>query len=154
MHSETSAVLTTLEGLWAEIRQILQGVEADGLAYVPGTASNSLAVIARHVAGSQEWWIGETLGGQDVHRDRDAEFIAADLDLDGILGQLDESCNVVREVLQAVTADMLEETRTYQQQQVTVHWILCRVLSHVSLHVGHMHITRQLWDMQRDAGCS
>ena len=37
-------------------------------------ATNSLAVLAAHVAGAEHFWIGEIVGGRPPTRDRDAEF--------------------------------------------------------------------------------
>jgi TolB-like protein len=102
-----------------------------------------------HVAGSQRWWIGEILGGRNMHRDREAEFRADDLPAEALLDGLDKTMALTREVLASVTSEMLDETRNYKGQQVTVRYILARVLGHVALHVGHIQITRQLWDMQQ-----
>jgi uncharacterized damage-inducible protein DinB len=146
MHPEVAATNAILDEQWAEIREIAQAIGPDGLHYVPQQGMNSTSVIVRHVAGSQEWWIGELLGGQPVHRNRDGEFAAADVDLDGVLQQLDESIGTVRQVLDSLAADDLNQTRIYRDQIVTTHWILARVVSHVSVHVGHLQMTRQLWE--------
>jgi hypothetical protein len=38
--------------------------------------TNSLAVLAAHIAGAEHFWIAEVIGGRPPTRDRDAEFLA------------------------------------------------------------------------------
>jgi hypothetical protein len=31
-----------------------------------------------------------------------------------------------------------------------VGWALCHILKHTALHLGHLQITRQLWEQRQD----
>ena len=57
----------------------------------------------------------------------------------------DEAAALVNEVLETVTADMLDQMRSYLDKQVTVRWILMRLLTHTAQHLGQMQILRKLW---------
>jgi hypothetical protein len=149
MNAEAKAIVAVLDELWAEVRQIVQAIGPEGLGYVPLPGMNSTSVIVRHIAGSQKWWVGGLAAGRQADRDREAEFAAADVGMDDLLRQLDDSIGIVRQVLESLTSDNLDETRFYREQTVTVHWILVRVVNHVAVHVGHLQMTRQLWEQYR-----
>jgi hypothetical protein len=38
-------------------------------------ATNSATMLVADLAGSESYWIKEVIGGQPIHRNRDAEFI-------------------------------------------------------------------------------
>ena len=83
-----------------------------------------------------------------MHRVRDEEFRATEADPEVLVRRLDEAAALAKEVLETVTADMLDGTRLYRGQPVTVRWILMRVLAHSARHVGQMQIVRRLWELQ------
>lgn len=151
MLPEIAAVAAALNELWAEAEQMVRDVAPRMLTYKPGDGFNSISAIVTHVTGSQKWWIGEVLAGRDMHRDRDGEFRAEEADPAVLVLRLHEAATLVNAVLDTVTADMLDQTRLYRGQPVTVRWILMRVLAHTARHVGHMQITRKLWVLQQGA---
>lgn len=142
---ETAAVVAELNGLWTEVKQMVRDVPPQALVYKPGGGFNSMSVLVTHMTGSQKWWIGEILAGRKVHRDRDAEFSVEEADPAVLVRRLDEAATLVSEVLEPVTAEMLDKTRLYRDKPVTVRWILMRVLAHTAQHMGQMQIIRKLW---------
>ena len=85
MHPELQHYLQLLDDLRRQVRELIAGLPADALNWRPvvGTdehATNSLAVLAAHVAGAEHFWIAEVVGRRPTTRDRDAEFgtVAAD----------------------------------------------------------------------------
>lgn len=149
MTPEIATIVAMLDEMWAEIRQAVQEADSDVLTFRPDQGFNSIATILTHVAGSQKWWIGEVLAGRDMQRDREAEFRAVDGDPAVLIRRLDDTVALVRDILATVTPDMLDQTRLYRGEPVTVRWILARVLTHTALHVGHIQITRQLWELRQ-----
>ncbi len=145
MLPETAAVFAELTGVWTEVKRIVQEASPEALTYKPGSGFNSLSILVTHMTGSQKWWVGEILGGQKMHRDRDAEFSIEETDPAVLLRRLDEAAALVHEVLERMTVGMLDEVRTYRDKQVTVRWILMRVLAHTAQHLGQMQILRKLW---------
>ena len=149
MLSETAAIVAALNELWTEMEQVVRSVPPRALTYKPGEGFNSISALVTHVTGSQKWWIGEILAGRDMHRDRDAEFRVEDSDPRVLEHGLKEAAALVNEVLGTVTADMLDQTRLYRGQPVTVRSILIRVLAHTARHAGHIQIIRKLWVMEQ-----
>ena len=147
MVPETAAVLAELNELRIETKQMLREVAPAALTYKPGDGFNSITIIVTHLTGSQRWWIGEVLAGRDMHRVRDEEFRATEADPEVLVRRLDEAAALANEVLETVTADMLDGTRLYRGQPVTVRWILMRVLAHSARHVGQLQIVRRLWEL-------
>lgn len=147
MVPETAAVLAELNELRIETKQMLREVAPAALTYKPGDGFNSITIIVTHLTGSQRWWIGEVLAGRDMHRVRDEEFRATEADPEVLVRRLDEAAALANEVLETVAADMLDGTRLYRGQPVTVRWILMRVLAHSARHVGQLQIVRRLWEL-------
>ncbi len=148
MLPEVAAYVDELGELHAQAKKLIQ-LDASALDYVPGKGLNSMCAIVTHMAGSQKWWIGENLDRRDMHRDREAEFHAAGVAPAELAKRLDESLAFVIESVGKLTPEMLAETRIARGQPVSVRYILCHVLAHTSIHVGHLEITRQLWDASR-----
>jgi uncharacterized damage-inducible protein DinB len=145
MIPEVQGVFSELDGLWGEIEALVRRLPAQALVYKPGAGFNSISVLVTHLAGSQRWWIGEVVADRRMHRDRDAEFRAEETDQGVLVGTLRDAAGLVGEILGALTPEMLEQTRTYRGQSVTVRWILMRLVAHAARHAGHMQIVEKLW---------
>jgi hypothetical protein len=65
--------------------------------------------------------------------------------------RLDDSLDYVHRVLENLTLPDLETSRVSSRngREVTVAWALAHALKHTALHVGHIQITRQLWEQQK-----
>ncbi|HTU01472.1 MAG TPA: DinB family protein [Candidatus Sulfotelmatobacter sp.] len=148
MAADTAAVLAELNGLWREVEEMVQALPPHALTYRPGPGFNSISVLATHLAGSQSWWVGEIIAGRAMHRDRDAEFRTEEADHAALVARLRQAATLVREVVEALPADSLDETRPYRGQPMTLRAILMRLLAHAARHVGQMQILRKLWTLQ------
>src|SRR5690606_8899837 len=111
--------------------------------------TNSLAVTAHHMAGSERFWVGEAAGGRPAQRDREAEFRATASSAAELTALLAEALAVSTEALGALTPAQLAETITvrgaFGERTVTRRWAIVHALTHLAVHLGHMQITRQLW---------
>ena len=112
-----------------------------------GPEINSLAVLAAHSAGSERYWIGQVAGGEPLQRDRAAEFKTAGVDASTLIARLDAALAHSRSVVTRLTlADLEKNTGViHDDRSVTGAWALLHALEHVSVHLGHMQIMRQLW---------
>jgi len=115
-----------------------QGKEAEG-------GTNSLAVLAAHMAGAERFWIGEIVGGRPPRRDRDAEFQVRGLEADQLLNLLEQAAAETRDVLADLRIEDLDGTREARGRTVPVRWCILHVVDHTALHLGHMQLTYQLW---------
>jgi uncharacterized damage-inducible protein DinB len=137
-----------LQFLHAAIEQIINGLPQAALDWTPGPEMNSIHVLAVHVAGSERYWIGDVAGNDPSDRDRDAEFRSGGLDTHALIDLLDRTLAHSRAVLEGLELADLEEPRVSPRngRQVTIAWCLAHALEHTALHLGHMEITKQLWE--------
>ena len=137
-----------LQFLHAAIEQIINGLPQAALDWTPGPEMNSIHVLAVHVAGSERYWIGDVAGNDPSDRDRDAEFRSGGLDTHALIDLLDRTLAHSRAVLEGLELADLEELRVSPRngRQATIAWCLAHALEHTALHLGHMEITKQLWE--------
>lgn len=165
MLAEVQAYLEMIEEVRGQVVKLLAEVatgslEAEALNWRPlagdDHATNSLAILGAHVAGSEHFWIGETVGGREATRVRADEFRT---ELDGVeelLQQLAAVGEETREVLEGLDEAALGGTREVpagpgRVREVGVRWAILHVIEHSAMHLGHMQLTRQLWLAQRGA---
>lgn len=146
MLPETESYLEALRELRGNVLKTLEGVDAAGLDWTPTKQeTNSLIVLATHLAGSEHGWIFETLHQGDKTRDRASEFRAKG-DSVGPLRQ--DFARIERETLEILSPltepDLLTTRRTGNHGTVTLRWIILHVIRHYSEHIGQMYLTRQL----------
>ncbi len=149
MLPELAISFAELADLNAQAQKIVRGMDPRALDDSPGDGFNSPNAIVTHMAGSQRWWVDEILGQRDVHRDREAEFRAAGQDAEALARRLDDSLRFVKEVLETVTPEMLEQPRQARDRTVTVRYVLPHVVAHTAIHLGHLDLTRQLWESRK-----
>jgi len=150
MEKEIQGYLGKIGELWGHIQEMLDGLPPEALDWRPlegegDLATNSLAAIAAHVAGSGTYLIQEVVGRQPIHRDREGEFSTRGVDVPTLKARLDAARQAIEKVLSPFTAARLEEDRRYRDRTAKVRWILLHVLEHTASHLGHMQLTRQLW---------
>ena len=156
MLPEVEHYLYILEDLRGLIQKLIADLPAEALDWRPidGTddhATNSLAVLAAHVAGSERFWMNEVIAQQPATRDRDAEFATRGVSAAELQRRLDETGALTRQVLSALTEEDLASTRQARDRTVPVRWVILHVIEHAALHLGHMQLTYQLW-MSGQAG--
>ncbi len=150
MHPELAHYLHMINDLRQQVADIVRDLPATALNWRPlpqveDHATNSLAVLAAHIAGAEHFWVAEVIAGEPPTRDRPAEFALVVQGPDELLVRLAAVAEETNRLLTALPASTLEEQRQVQGRQVSVRWGLLHVIDHTALHLGHMQITYQLW---------
>jgi uncharacterized damage-inducible protein DinB len=143
-----------LDDLRGQIAGLIADLPAEALNWRPiegedDHVTNSLAVMAAHVAGAEHFWIHEVAGGQPPTRDRLAEFVTEVDGPESLLEKLEDTGRETAKVLMALTADDLDSTRMARDREVPMRWAILHAIDHSALHLGHMQITYQLWSSGR-----
>jgi uncharacterized damage-inducible protein DinB len=140
--------LDNLAELHTEIMKTVRTLPPEALDWVPVQGANSLCVLMVHVAGAEKFWLGDVVAGEPSGRDRPKEFQAKNLSIHDLETKLNESLGYAELVLEKLNMEDLGELRTSPRdgQQVTVAWALDHTLKHTAIHLGHIQLTRQLWD--------
>jgi uncharacterized damage-inducible protein DinB len=151
MLEEIEVVLDMLDQLHTEILEIVEDVGSQGMNWSPGSDFNSIYAIATHTAASQLWWIKENLAGEVIDRDRPAEFAARGVDLESLKAGFEDVQAISRGHLANITSEDMRSLREVSGRSMSVRWILLHVLDHTATHLGHMHITMQLYKKQEQS---
>lgn len=150
MLSEVGSYLERIEDLRGQVSEIIGDLPAEALNWRPfqdpgEPLTNSLAVLATHIAGAEHFWIAEVVGRRAPTRDRNAEFAARVSTAGDLLSLLERTGAETRQVLAALSAADLDGTREVRGRRIPVRWSVLHVIDHSALHLGHMQITYQLW---------
>ena len=150
MPPELASYLQMIEDLRGQVRDLIANLPAEALNWHPldvseEHATNSLAVLAAHIAGAEHFLIGEGVGNLPPSRDRDAEFATRAASAAELVDLLERVGEETRQVCSALSAPDLDGTREIRSRTVPVRWCILHVIDHTALHLGHMPLTYQLW---------
>ena len=149
MDPEVQSYLNSLDALRGEVRSAIQGLSAEALNWRPlPEGTNSIYVLVSHMTGSESFLIHQVIGGRDIGRNRDAEFVARGESPAELEALIDRAGQGTREVLQGLTsADLgvIKELGGGRPSQ-TARWCVVHIIEHLALHLGHLQLTKQLWE--------
>src|SRR2546427_8696538 len=112
MDAGVRALTAYLDETWNALLKAVEGADDRLLHWTPGPEFNSVAILLRHLAGSERWWIGEAIGGIPSGRVRDAEFHHDRPRRDDVLRSVEEARRLTRQVLGAMSMRDLEAEST------------------------------------------
>jgi len=106
--------------------------------------SNTALVLATHLIGSVEYWVLQQAGGQDVHRERSAEFRATGTAAE-LVTRYERWLTAMQQLFQTLPEDRLDQPAGVSYDEpITVRDALLHAVEHAALHQGHLELTRQL----------
>jgi len=103
-------------------------------------ASNSIAIIMKHVAGNMRsrWTDFLTTDGEKPDRDRDSEFVEAPLARAALMAVWEDGWNRVFAALSGLTDEDLGRTVTIRGEPHSVTQAINRQIAHYAYHVGQI----------------
>lgn len=107
----------------------------------PNDASNSIAVIIKHVSGNMisRWTNFLTEDGEKPYRQRDEEFGEdASLTREQLLGLWEKGCNTLLDTLRGLREDDLLSTIYIRQEPLSAIDAINRQLAHYPYHIGQI----------------
>ncbi len=139
-----------LEDLHKDLGKALQGLPQEALDWKPGPDTNSINVLITHLTGAERYWIGDVVMRDPSERDRAAEFRVAGLTLEALQKRITDLTEYARHSLETLALQDLEQERVSPRDgsKFNVGWSLLHVLDHTALHLGHIQLTRQLWEQR------
>ena len=146
-------VLERLEFLHAEIERAIAGLSVAALDWMPAPGANAIGALVVHLTGAERYWIGTVIGGEPSDRVRESEFLADGLAVFDLQQRLDDLDRLAPTVLGALSLDDLARPCRVPRdgRTVTVGWALAHAIEHTAVHVGHIQLTRQLWEQRQGA---
>ncbi len=142
MDAGVQGIADHLEEMWSSLLKAVEGVDERLLQWAPGPEFNSTAILLRHLAGSERWWIGEAIGGVPSHRVRDAEFAHDTPRRADVFKAVEDARALTRRVLSGLTMqDLGAETAPTvtvgrPPRRPTKLWALLHYLEHLGYHRG------------------
>jgi len=141
-----------LERVRADLMSLLDGVGDEALAWAPPGVKNPPAVIARHLAGAESYWIGEVAGGRPANRDRASEFSRPLWSRTWLVEALTQSRAVSEQVFRGLTGAALDEAAGASLRfrpasapaMLTRRWAILHALEHESYHLGQLSVLLRL----------
>ena len=142
-----------LRFLHAEILKAIQDLPVDALDWAPAPGANAMGALVVHLTGAERYWIGTVIGGEPSDRVRESEFLADGLAVFDLQQRLDDLDRLAPTVLGALSLDDLARPCRVPRdgRTVTVGWALAHTIEHTAVHVGHIQLTRQLWEQRQGA---
>lgn len=143
-------ILNRLDELHTGIAQAVHDLHQEVLERSPGEGMNSIAALIVHLTGAERYWIGDVALGEASGRDRAAEFHTTGVPLEALQAKVGAATVYAHQALSRLTFRDLEQERVSPRdgRKFTVAWALLHALEHTALHLGHIQVTRQLWERQ------
>lgn len=118
----------------------LEQISDDEFFEVRSEAENSLAIIVTHIAGNQRsrWTNFLTEDGEKPDRDRDSEFVSADITRVEVMTRWDAGWELLFDTLENLKAADLSKQVAIRGEKITVIQAINRQLTHYAYHVGQI----------------
>lgn len=147
MNGTVASIAAIIERELRTLRAQLEAYadERDLWLLAPGI-SNPPGVLAAHLVGNLQHFIGARLGGTGYLRDRPAEFARRDRTRDELLAAIDETRGVVRVTLASLPEAELDQEfpEVVAGVRVTTGDYLIHLVSHLAYHLGQVDYHRRL----------
>ncbi len=153
MNSELAAYDESIRDRIDQIRSCAVGLTAAQLNWRAGFAgANSIWALAEHALGNARAWIVGIAAGNDIGRDRPGEFASSGDDAASLVADIDGIAERVIEALHHIDPTRLDLRLVPAQElwgegpphEISLRDAIIQVIEHLSLHLGHMHVTRDL----------
>ena len=129
-----------------DLRQALDGLDGEALNWRPvGDESSSIYMLVSHMMGMAGGMCA-VARGEEPQRDRAAEFAAFGTKSEDLLRLIDDTQAKVEQALSTTTEEMLASKRVFVGNESTGAGMLAVMIRHLGEHLGHVALTRQLWE--------
>jgi uncharacterized damage-inducible protein DinB len=147
MHPLIQEADNSLKALLTEMKKTLAGLPAEALDWSPGWEMNSMGVLAAHTAGSLKYWAGDVIAGTPSGRVRSLEFETRGKTAEELIAVLEAAFEYTGAVMSAISLEDLGQARLspLHNREYTVAYCLLHIIEHAATHLGHMHVTRDMW---------
>ena len=150
--AEAVELIRLLEDQHTFAGHAVQNASPQALNWKPATTPcDSLAGLVRHIVAVQRLWLDAVIAGEPVPPELATAHAASLATVVDGLRLLDDSLARSKARLESLTTAQLDEARERRGRPLTVRWAAYHTLEHTALHVGHMQLTRQVYDEQAGA---
>lgn len=110
--------------------------------------ANSAGNLCLHLVGNLKTYIGATLGQTGYIRDRNAEFTLKDLSKNELIKQIEETIEIVNQVLPTLSDEILQQEYPLLvlKEKTSTEYFLIHLATHLGYHLGQVNYHRRLID--------
>jgi hypothetical protein len=137
--------------LHADLAKAVDGLPVEALDWTPGPEMNSICVLVVHLTGAEHYWLCDVAWGEPSGRVRAEEFGVHGLTAEELKTRITAADVCTRKALAKFSLGDLDAERksSRNNKAFRVGWCLMHALEHSSLHLGHVQLTRQLWEQKK-----
>ena len=150
MDSEAKDLISSLENVKKGMKNSLNEVPQEALNWnpLPGDA-NSIFAMVTHFCGSEGFWIRQVVGGTNIGRNRDSEFLAKGNSKEDLLALLDKTQESSAQAIDKASAEGLDRTVTSPNfGEMSARAAILHTIEHGFTHLGHVQLTKQWWEQK------
>ena len=123
----------------------LKEIPEDKLWYKPDPIPNSAGILAQHIVGNLNYYIGSVLGETKYKRNREAEFTVSHKSKRELIEDLENTSEIIRHVLPRLSEEQLNAlfpaTNTKSR---TTRKALLFFYRHLNYHLGQLNYLKRL----------
>lgn len=118
----------------------LNNVPESSLWETRGTITNSAGVLAQHLTGNLNHYIGYALGNTDYTRNRDIEFERSNKTKADLADALEKTRLMIQNVIPSLDAERLNKPFPIENAgSVSTSKMLLKIIQHLSYHSGQLN---------------
>lgn len=146
----TNTFAHSLTGSIERIIACLDGLNAEQMNWKPTAQdTNSLYVLAVHTMANAEQTVCSVLGGENIPREREEEFVATGDSAEWIEQRWSSLKPRIEKTLAKISQNDLDKDYEHPRRGAMSGWqALITVTTHAAEHVGHAEVTRDLLKAQ------
>ena len=139
---------TLMDNELRDVIKNLQAVPEQRLWTTKGRISNSAGVLAQHLAGNLNYYIGTALGNTGYVRTREAEFQKSDKKRSELIQLLENTRIMTGKVIPNIDSSQLDKPFPLENDpKISTRLTLLKMLKHLSYHNGQLnYLSRILGD--------
>jgi hypothetical protein len=144
----------TLKALHSDMQFLIKGVPAAGLNWQPGTNTNSLWAITLHTLGTTLHLLSTAADIEPRWQawQRATELAATGEDPGLLLQAIRNMDDFLDKVFSVLEEESPGTERDWLGKPKPISYLVSHAVEHAGRHVGHMELTRQLWDQRAKKG--
>ena len=158
--AECEVYADLLARLLEECASTLEVIPADQLDQAPVHGATPAAALAAHVLGATRAYVLGFGCGQEVERDRSAEFAATSTAGADLAAELRSLIEEIASALGSLDGARLDEVITPPQHlfgeapahELSRRWAIVSAIRHCGIHLGHLQLTRDVLGEQEREG--
>ncbi len=140
----------TLIALHSDMQFLIKGVPTAGLNWQPGANTNSLWALTLHTLGTTLHLLSTAADIEPRWQSwqRATELAASGEDASLLLAAIRNMDDFLDKVFSVLEEETPDTERDWLGKPKPISYLVSHAVEHAGRHVGHMELTRQLWDQR------